>query len=462
MKIRATLLLLVLSLGIFTGCLRRKGQEVQTGQQEYITLTFYGLFDDEELYSGIIQNFQNENPHVTIDYKKFTDPEDYLDLIINELAEGEGPDMFMMHNTWFPRHYKKLTPAPESIVNAEVFRSLFVEVTGEELIIPDESNVEQVWGLPIYVDTLAVYYNKDHYEDAVPTRGRPGDTWEEIQDDVVELNKEDQSFSRFERSGAALGRHDNILRAFDILMAMMLQYGVDFYSDDLSEAVFGSDPGAISALELYTSFALPSKKNYSWNKYLSDEDSSTMEITAFAEGTVSMIFGYSYLYEDILDEIKHLKSLGEDTISSTDVKIQELPQVYDPDTSAETRETWASYFVPVVSRTTEYPEEAWEFLATMVDEENLRSYNELTHRPSALRSLITEQEQIPVYDVFATQVGYATSIPMADPAAYEEIILNAIERILGTARVEDVLRSAEDDVQALIPSSGVKPVYIPE
>ena len=38
------------------------------------------------------------------------------------------------------------------------------------------------------------------------------------------------------------------------------------------------------------------------------------------------------------------------TIDINNIKIQETPQVYDPQTSAETREAYASYFVPVVSR----------------------------------------------------------------------------------------------------------------
>ena len=240
----------------------------------------------------------------------------------------------------------------------------------------------------------------------------------------------------------------------------MLQYKVDFYNEDLTQTAFGSDENAVSALDLFTSFGLPSQQNYSWNKYLSDEDSAKKEITTFASGEVSMILGYSYLYEEIINEIADLEGSGDDAIDINDVKVQEVPQVYDPDSSAETREAYASYFVPVVSRTTEYSEQAWDFLAYLVDSENQSYYNETTHRPSALRSLIDAQMEDPIYGTFAAQVGYAESLPMADPERYEEIFLSAIEQILDTAQTSVVLSNVADEIQALIPTGGVKPTYV--
>lgn len=458
-KIFAITLLLTLSLGVFPACQKKGAGQVNT-QAASVTLTFYGLFDDEEIYAPMIDSYEKAHPNVTILYKKFTDPDAYWDLIVNELAEGEGPDIFMMHNSWFSQHYKKLTPAPESLVNTEVFKSNFVDIASHDLVIPDENGVEKVWGMPLYVDTLALYYNNAHFEDALASQGKPSSTWDGIKEDVVALSKQDQSFERFSRSGIALGRADNILRAFDTLMLMMLQNKVYFYNDDYTKVLFGNDPNALAALQLYTSFGLPSQKNYTWNKYLADSDSAEKELTTFAKGKLSMLMGYSYAYEDILNEIQRLKKEGEETINPNDVEIQEAPQMSDPETSAETRVTYASYFVPVVSRTTAHSEEAWDFLLSMVDENTLRTYNKTTHRASALRSLIDEQKADPIYGIFASQVGYAKSITMANAAAYQTIFLNGITSILNTSRPEDVLRTLATEIQALIPSNGIKPTYV--
>lgn len=458
-KILTITLLFTLSLGTLSAC-QKKGTGQNNTQAADVTLTFYGLFDDEEVYTPMISAYEKAHPNVNILYKKFTDPDLYWDLIVNELAEGEGPDIFMMHNSWFPQHYKKLTPAPDSLVNTEVFKSSFVDIVSHDLVIPDENGAEKVWGMPLYVDTLALYYNNAHFEDALASQGKPSSTWDGIKEDVVTLSKQDQSFERFSRAGIALGRADNILRAFDTLMLMMLQNNVYFYNDDYTKVLFGNDPGALAALQLYTSFGLPSQKNYSWNKYLADADSAEKELTTFAKGKLSMLLGYSYAYEAILNEVQRLKKEGEDTININDLKIQEVPQLDDPEISADSRVTYASYFVPVVSRTTAHSEEAWDFLLSMVDEDSLRVYNESTHRSSALRSLIDEQKVDPIYGVFASQVGYAKSITMANSEAYQSIFLDGITNVLNTARPEDVLRSLAEEIQALIPTNGIKPTYV--
>lgn len=431
---------------LLQGC-QIKSQQDNGVTGEEIKLTFYGLFDNSEIYEPIISSYETANPNVTIEYKKFTDPEKYMDLIINELAEGEGPDIFMMQNTWFEKHYKKLSPAPESIVNGDVFTSAFVDVTAKDLIKADQNGKKQVYGIPLYVDTLALYYNDDHFEEAIPSQGAPSTTWEGIKNDVSLLNREDQSFERFERAGIAMGRSDNILRAFDILMALILEYKVNLYDAETGEVIFDNDPNMLSALEFYTSFALPSQKNYSWNKYLADPNSEEKELKTFAQGKLSMLLGYSFTYEDILNEINILKSAGEDTIDPTNIKVQELPQIYDPETSSETRKTYANYFVPVVSRTSSHQEEAWKFLASMVTEENLRAYNQLTHRPSALRSLIKEQTNDPIYGIFATQVGYAESIKMQDPNEFKQAFFTAIDQILDTKNLSSVIKTLADTIK---------------
>jgi ABC-type glycerol-3-phosphate transport system substrate-binding protein len=452
------LFILFLTLGL-SACQKKDGGTNQA-QAQKVTLTFYGLFDNQEVVQPIIDGYEASHPNVTILYKKFTDPKAYMDLIVNELAEGEGPDLFHMHNTWLPKHYKKLSPAPETLVDPTIFRDSFIEVSSGDLIIPNDSGVERVWGMPLYVDTLALYYNDAHFEDAIPSQGAPSKTWDGIEADVNLLNKQDQSFERFNRSGIALGRGDNILRAFDVLLMLMMQYETSFYTGDYKSVLFGTDAKALSALNFFTSFGLPSQKNYSWNKTLADPESAEKEITTFAKGKTSMIFGYSYTYEDILNEINRLKQEGQETIDWKDVKIQEAPQIFDPETSANTRVVYASYFAPVVSRTSPHPEEAWDFLLYMISEENLRTYNTATHRPSALRSLIPEQSKDPIYGIFASQIGYADSLTMADADAYKEIFLTGISEILATAKSETVLKRMAESIQALIPSSGIKPTYV--
>ena len=264
-----------------------------------------------------------------------------------------------------------------------------------------------------------------------------------------------------------MGRSENILRAVDILYLLMLQYKVNFYSQDFKTANFSKQTlltstglalnPAAAALDLYTSFALPSNKNYSWNAYLSDPKSSLKEVETFAKGKTAMIFGYSYLYEQIQNAIKDLKDRGVPTIDAGSVKIAPVPQITDSTTSADKKVAYANYFAETVSRTSDHPNEAWDFLMYLTSAENLKIYGKSTHRPTSRRDLINEQLLDPVYGVFAQQIGFAESLPIYDAQKYNDILSTAIDQVLATLSPSEAIRGAESSINKILPDSGWVP-----
>lgn len=460
-------ILLFMLIAFGAGCFRTKEpQEVQTFDQ--IELTYYKLFDDSDIIDPLIQQYQADHANVKINYRKFTDPEEYYDLILNELAEGEGPDIFSVPNTWFLKNHKKISPAPRNIVPPEAFEATYVAVTYDDLVrVNPDIAQKAVYGLPMAVDTLALYYNKDQFEDNIPERGRPAITWDGIKEDVFTLTKKDQSFERFEVAGIAMGHADNITRAVDIIYMLMLQYGGSFYDETMSEAIFANQQGVASdgstirpgvqALDLYTSFADPSNKNYSWNPYLADSNSDEKEITTFARGKVSMVIGYSNMYEQIVDEISELQSKGLSTINSDSIRITTIPQIIDPAVSTEKRDAYAHYFAETVARTSENPEWAWDFLLFLTSKDSLTHYNEKTHKPTSRRDMIEEQQDDPIYGVYAEQIGFAESVPIYDEEEYSEIFTKAINEVLATKSPEDAMKIAQEEINAILPSEGLLP-----
>lgn len=464
----AVFLLSTLSMGILSGCFAREQGPQEQQTQDRIELVYYKLFDEEDVMRPLIQQYQSDNPNVTITYRKFEDPEEYENLIINELAEGEGPDIFSMPNHWFLRNTKKVNPLPEDMATPEQFEATFVSVASNDLVLRDPRDGRtRIFGIPLTVDTLALYYNRSQFEDQIPSRGRPATTWAQLQEDVFTLTKTDNSFERFELAGIAMGRSDNISRWMDILFMLMLQYGAELYNGNISGAEFASqrvvtETGqsinpATEALNLYTSFALPANKNYSWNSFLASADSAEKELDTFARGKVAMIFGYSFLYEQIMDKISELQSQGVNTIDPANVRISVVPQVIDPATSTEKRNTLASYYAETVSRTSDHPREAWDFLLFLSRQENLQFYNEETHRPTSRRDMIEDQKLDPVYGVYAEQIGFAESLPIYDASAYAAIFGNAVDSVLATSSATDAIRAAEGAVNELLPAEGLIP-----
>ena len=451
-----------------TGCFRTKEAPASTALTAPIELTYYKLFDNSDVIEPLIQAYQAERPNIKINYRKFTDTEEYYNLILNELAEGEGPDIFSVPNTWFAKNYKKVSPLPGDMMTPELFEEMYVAVTYDDLVRPDPvTGVNTIYGFPMTVDTLALYYNKDHFEDAIPERGKPSATWDGIKEDVYKLTKKDNSFERFEVSGMAMGFANNISRAVDILYLLIIQQNGNFYDEGYIKSVFAASQGitsdgltasiGASALELYTSFANSTNKNYSWNAYLSNENTSSKEITTFARGKVSMIIGYSYMYEQIVEEIQELEAKGLSAIDANSIRIATIPQMVDPEVSTDKRDAYAHYFVETVARTSENSRWAWDFLSFMTSQESLAHYNEKTHKPTPRRDMIEDQKDDPIYGVFAEQIGFAESLPIYDEAFYEEVMMKAINSVLATKSPADAMKIAQDEINAILPSEGLMP-----
>lgn len=456
-KIKILVFFLIVILAI-SGC--KKTTTTGSQNKPIITLTYYKVFDDEDVLRPLFQEFQSKNPNIRIQYRKFTDFDEYSNLILNELAEGQGPDLFSMPNTWLAANTRKLTPATLEILTPQQADQVFVSAAAKDIAHFDKDGVKKVFGVPMTVDTLALYYNKAHFDDAIPEKGSPSSTWEALKDDVFRLTKKDNSFERFFRAGIAIGRSENVTRSVDIMYMLMLQFRAQIYDNDYKQARFARtigtpavNPGA-QALDLFTSFALQDNKNYSWNKFIAQENNPEKELAPFVTGKVSMMINYSFAYQQILDLIKTKKAAGISVIDPASVRVAPIPQVFDPTISPDKRVTYASYFVEVVGRNSQHPQEAWQLLSFLASKENLQHYFDKTKKPTSRRDLIETQSRESIYGVFVNQIGYAESFPIYDRNAFGEIIKGAVDEVLATGKPEQAIRTAERLISEKLPING--------
>ena len=399
-------------------------------QPEPVDLIWWKPFDGPEAIQPLMEEFQKAYPHIRVTYVE-KDVETYEDELIDALAAGKGPDIFSIHNDWLPKHQDKITPVTPSLLSLREFRENFVEVANSDL----EAG-EQVYAIPLAVDVLALYYNKDLLTSAgivVPPK-----TWEELVGSTRRLTRQD-SLGNFQRSAVALGTADNINRAVDILGLLMLQNGTVFYGPNQLQSTLDQNiqdasgnffsPGA-RALEFYTQFANPAKVTYTWN------NRSNNSIEAFVNGQVAMIFSYAYL-RDQLEERAPFLNYG----------IAPVPQISEQATKAN----FANYWAEAVSKQSTNPDAAWQFLKFISSREVLPRYYEVQKQASSRFDIIETQVVDPEIGVFAENALSARSFYKPDSQAVETIFVQMInDVVLRNISPTDAVGAASQKINLLL------------
>jgi multiple sugar transport system substrate-binding protein len=417
------ILLLVLVLGNIGG-----------EQVQQVTLQFWGTFDERSFYDTAILEFERVNPNVKIVYKQYNFA-DYEKELIDSFAAGTGPDIWLMHNTWLPKHGDKIQPLPQQTLEGEKnpiftfkdFQDQFMDVASTDL-----TKGGQIYALPLYVDTLGLYYNKDLFNTA--GIASPPKTWDEFNEDVNRLTTFDGR-GNIVKSGAAIGTADNINRSTDILTLLMLQSGVKMTDSDrtsatFSQAVEGEEVGE-RALQYYSDFANPSKPQiYTWN------DQQHYSIDAFTEGNTAMMFNYSH----------HIATIRSKS-ARFNFGIAPVPQISGTPVAVN----FASYWAPTVSKQSKNAVTAWKFLVYLSSANGAVSYVNASSRPSARRDLVEQQKSDPDLGTFAEQALSARSWYQIDNSAIETIFAEMINNVnFGRASIKDALESAENQVSVLM------------
>ena len=394
-----------------------------------VELEFWGVFDDSDLYRSLIEEFKQQFSHITIRYYKKT-YQTYEKDLLEAMATGRGPDIFMIHNTWLARYNDRIWAAPFDFITLKQFQDNFVDVVVDDFVLDGF-----IGAIPLSVDTLALYYNKD----ILNTSGiaEPPRTWEEFLSDVETLTVKDER-GNIVRAGASLGTARNINRSTDILSLLMLQSGTQMINSQKTRATFERSvdldgerfyPGE-RTLEFYIDFANPLKSIYTWNTRMH------YSIDAFYEGQAAMMFNYSYHIPTIRAKSPYLN-----------FAVSEMPQI----DSVSADINYANYWGLTVSHNSEDFEPAWQFIVWLTQKEQAKKYLELAEKPTARRDLVDSQKDDPDLGVFAEQSLTARSWYQVDNLVIETILADMIESVVrGEATIKDSILRAVNRVNLLM------------
>lgn len=422
--IGSVLFVVFLLVGIFTGIL--PGTRGKIEELPSLTLKVWGI-ENRPAMQDIISGYENLRKNVRVEYEEIN-PATYEQDVINALATGSGPDIVMFHNSWLPKHYNKIVPLKEEQMNMVTLQETFPTV-----IEQDFTGNGKIFALPLYIDTLALFYNQDTY-DKNGVALAPKD-WLELQNLVPKLRQKNAS-GKITKPAVGLGGSEaSVNNAADLLSLLMLQAGAKMTDEAFTQATFstnveGSLPG-LDALNFYSKFTDPEEIYYTWT------DDNEYSLDSFAKGDTAMIFAYGAQKDSIKSKNPFIN-----------FKVAPMPQP----TGGEKAVNYADYWGLAVTSNSKNPDWAWDaVLYLTANQEPAEKYLIATKHPPAMRTLIQKYVNDPELGVFAKQALSARSWPQIDKQATRNIFSQMISATINNElTAQDAITQAEREVTELM------------
>lgn len=366
-----------------------------------ITLEYWTVFDDVDAIRAEIAKYQVGRPYLTVNVRQLRANEIYPRLV-EALAEDRGPDIISVRNRSLKAYVSKLAPMPSTALDTTVTITKTqlgtnTAVTPSTRVLPTLLTLDRdfvktvksdvvvdgkIYGLPLSLDVLAVYYNKDLLDrSGVP---EPPKTWEEFQAAVKKISKFDKITGKVTQAGAALGSGSNVPSVDDLLYVLFRQSGIPF-SGQSGQAQFaggGENSPVKDVMNFYTDFSNPTRDTYTWNTGMGNA------LDEFVNGKVGFFIGYSYNYDTIKARAPQL-NLG----------VLPLFQL-NPDKPVNA----ANYWIQTVVSKSKNQNAAWSLIDHLTRTAAAKSYLDATLRPTALRGLIAGQKENPELEPFVSGV----------------------------------------------------------
>lgn len=432
-------------------------------QENYqVELEVWGTFDDSDAYQEIFSAYRELNPHIKkISYRKLP-VESYQQDLLEALAAGNGPDIFLIRNSWTGDFSDKMAPAPDGMIPEKIYRENFPDVAANDFLSPEG----ELYGIPISVDSLALYYNKDIFN--AYGVARPPATWEEVETLTPRLTQVD-NFGVITQSAIALGTAANVNRSTDILNALFYQKGTPILQN--SGRLNLTDQKGQEAMEFYKQFADIRSPLYTWNP------NQHYSLDAFSEGTLAMMINYSWQYPALKQKNAKL-NIGVAPLPQFASGVQANQanywgygvaknKTYNADPQDERMPTKENYDKLRVF-------ESWQFLkyfafaqenkalefqngltgksasvTSTIDPSAL--YTEKTSKPAARRDLLAKQQQDVILGPFATGNLIAKNWISQEVDAVEGVLTELITTVYnGGASVRDALTVASRRLDTLL------------
>lgn len=345
------------------------------------------------------------------------------------LADGTGPDLIILTQDQFWKNKNKLIPIPYQSINQKDYQDTFIEAA--EVYLTQEG----IYGLPLSVDPLVLFYNRDLLSAA--GIAKPLTYWEEIYQQVPSLTQKDQA-GNIVRSIVALGETRNIKNSKDILSLLMLQAGssiTGFSSTYLRATLADNDKGLTvrpsdAALDFFTQFSNPTKNFYSWNRTLPEAQ------TRFTSGDLAYYIGFA-------SELRALRNKNP-TLNFT---VASVPQ---SKVSKKVMTTGKLHAISI-SKGTKNVAGALAAAIKLTSAESEVALATSSQLPPARRDILAQKPSDAILPVFWSSALQAKGWVDPDTNATEVIFKDMVDTVTsGRVRVSQAVSRANDQLQSII------------
>ncbi|MGC9046591.1 MAG: ABC transporter substrate-binding protein [Minisyncoccia bacterium] len=343
------------------------------------TLNVWTLNDNANNYSAAISSFNRIYKGVDVKIKTFTNYDAYKNTIINAMAEGNGPDIFMIPNDSLQQNINFISPVPPTLYTINDLSNQFPNVVYQDFVYNN-----QIYALPVYIDTLALLYNKNIFNQKGVAL--PPQTWNDFQNTIQQIITKDPDSNQIILPAAAIGGSSNSINyATDIFLNILMQNKLLSPNTDIIK----------QSLSFYTQFTNAANNYYTWNDFIGKD------FQMFGQEKLAMIFAYAKDLPTIQQQYPLIN------IATTNF----------PQFDSNNKISLAKYYGYVVSKQSTKKSIAWQFVLQLTTQpKNANSYISARKLPPALNYLINQTANIPNIGIFAKQNLYAKSFPINNQA----------------------------------------------
>ena len=416
----------VVAVVAFSGILGTGGSSTGTSSEPTGKVVVWGILP-YSIMQSYISDFNAEGNEYTLEYEEHA-PETFYQDIIFALANNASPDVVIFSSEIFSQFKDKLYTIPYQAYTERTFRD--TNIDGAQIFLTKEG----VIGLPLAVDPLVVYYNKDILSSqnfVIPPR-----TWTNLTQSVPLLTKRTAQ-NTISQSTIAFGEADNISHYRDILSALFLQTGNAIVSPDPTTgsptvtltnggSVGGGLPAA-DALEFYTGFANPTSASYSWNRSL-------------PESLQQFLAGKSAFYIGRASELF--------TIQAQNPNLNfDVMELFQP-TDAQRSITYGSYIAAGVMNSAPNFTAAYAAVSAMSSAQGVDAISKRASLPPARRDLLLVTQQNPYVSVFFKAALSAFSWPDQNVTTTNSVFRAMIQNVnSGRSDAQTAIYEATRDLQ---------------